>query len=94
MLENEDSTRWHHNLGALFIPVFVGEGRKPQIAALGLLRTFLSCSDLGCFGVGGQDTHSSVYVGKQSRQLLVLLRAQLPKGLQTVAPRSYPLLLE
>lgn len=80
----------------LFIPVFVGEGRKPQTAALGLVRTFLSSSDLGCFGVAGQDSHSSVYVGKQSqasRQLLVLLRARHLKGLQTVATQSYLLSL-
>lgn len=94
------ATRWHHNLGTLFIPFLVGAGRaQPQTAAPGLSRTFLSCSDLRCFGVAGQDSHSSVYLRKQSDASSLtscwdLLRAQLPKCLQSSATQSYLVSLE
>lgn len=93
--ERKKATRWHHNLDTLFIPFFVGEGRaQPQTAAPGLSRTFPSCSDLRCFGVAGQDSHSSVYLRKQSEASSLtscwnLLRAQLPKCLQSTATQSY-----
>lgn len=94
--EMKMATRWQHNLDTLFICSLWGRGGlslKP--AALGLSRTFPSCSDLRCFGVDGQDSHSSVYLRKQSEASSLTscwdpLRAQLPKRLLHRATWCHP----